>query len=204
MKKKWIRLIAAAVSVLCLVCVGCGNQKAGQPSEPNDGQDSSLPGVQTGTQKENPDKETSDSDKETSDPEKETNTETEEEIEVKNEGKKRITYTNNRSSVVYVTSVAALPDYEELKQYDEDYFKEHALLLVTETVNSGSTDVGIQSVFVKGSVGTVTLSHRMPDLNDAVGTTDMATWLMWIEVEQGLNCQWKVANPALKSDTVRY
>lgn len=205
MKRRWIRLAVVCISVLCLVCAGCGNQKTEGASESDDGKVPSVSDESTETPKDDSDAAISDSGEEddsgTADSDSE---EKEEEIAVKNEGKKRITYTGNRSSVIYVTSASALPDYEELKQYDEDYFKDHALLLVTETVNSGSIDVGIQSVFVKGSVGTVTLSHEAPDLNDAAVTTDMATWLMWTEVEQGLDCQWKVANPALKSDMAYY
>lgn len=117
-------------------------------------------------------------------------------------GKVRIPYTGSRSSITYVTSASDLPDYEELAAYDDAYFQDHALVLVIDTVNSGSVDVGILSVDVEASAATVTLYHRMP--SDALGTTDMATWLLWIEVESGLDYQWTIANPSAGSDTVSY
>lgn len=110
----------------------------------------------------------------------------------------RIAYTMNQNSVTYITSAEGLPvyDIEALKAYDEDFFKEKALVLVKETVNSGSTKVGIQSIIKEGSVISVTLSHEGAE----IGTTDMATWLLWAEVDRGLeNCQWVLTNPALPS-----
>lgn len=124
------------------------------------------------------------------------------EVPVTAEGKVRITYTGNRSSVRYITSAEALPDYTELEQFDDAYFAEHALVLVTETVNSGSVDVGILSVNTSGSTASVTLYHEVPE--DGATTDDMATWLLWAEVEPGLDCQWAVENPALPSDTVTH
>lgn len=112
-------------------------------------------------------------------------------------GRERVSYTGNVSSVVYVTNAAHLPDYEALQGYDEAYFADRALLVVLETVNSGSVTVDIESV----ENGVVTLSHAMS--GDA-GTADMATWLLWTEVEQGLDCTWSVANPALESDGKAY
>ena len=116
-------------------------------------------------------------------------------LELGESGKARITYTENRSSVSYITSASMLPDQDELKKYDDAYFKDHALVLVTETVTSGSIKVGIESVTVDGDQAVVTLSREM---SGDFGTTDMATWLIWVEVETGLDCQWTVANPALK------
>lgn len=116
-------------------------------------------------------------------------------------GKVRIPYTGNRSSIVYVTSASSLPDYEGLESYDDTYFQEHALVLIVETVNSGSIDVGIFSVDMDDSTATVTLYHSNPS---GMGTADMATWLIWMEVDSGLDYQWSVANPALKSDAVSY
>ena len=124
-----------------------------------------------------------------------------EEVVFDDGGKLRITYTVNRNSAVYVTSADQLPDYEELAQYDDAFFAEHALVLVTETVNSGSVDVGILSININGSTASVTLAHDAPE-GDA--TADMATWLLWAVVEPGLDCQWTVANPALESETAQY
>lgn len=117
-------------------------------------------------------------------------------------GKVRITYTGNRSSVVYITSVDQLPDELDGEGYDEAYFEEHALILVTETVSSGSVDVGILSVAYSGDTALVTLYHEVPD--GAMTTDDMATWLIWAEAEPDLDYQWLVENPALESDAVKY
>lgn len=109
----------------------------------------------------------------------------------------RIPYQGNVSSVRYVTSVEELPDNEALAAYDEAFFEAKALVVVKESVSSGSVQVGIASI----ENGVVTLSHEMP--GDA-GTADMATWLLWAEVEKDLDCSWSVANPALESDTVTH
>ena len=50
----------------------------------------------------------------------------------------RLTYNGNVSSALYVTSAAQLPDYPELSAYDDAFFKDHALVLVQESVSSGS------------------------------------------------------------------
>lgn len=106
----------------------------------------------------------------------------------------RVAYDSNISSVRYITSVEQLPDNEALAAYDEAYFAEKALIVVYETVSSGSVKVGIASV----KDGAVTLSHDMPG---DVGTADMATWLLWAEVDAGLDYTWSVANPAVEPNT---
>ena len=113
-------------------------------------------------------------------------------------GKLRLTYTGNRSGVRYVTDPSQLPDYPELEGYDENYFRDRALLLVTETVSSGTVNVKIQSVVVENGVATVILDHQVPT---GLGTADMATWLLWVEVDAGLELTWKLENPAMKPDT---
>lgn len=109
----------------------------------------------------------------------------------------RVTYTQNVSSVRYITSVDQLPDNEALAGYDDAYFETGALLIVMESTSSGSTKVSIESV----EDGVVTLGHEMT--GDA-GTTDMATWLLWAEVEKDLDYEWSVANPALPSNISAY
>lgn len=106
----------------------------------------------------------------------------------------RVEYTGNVSSVRYITSVDQLPDHEALAAYDAAYFESKALLLVWETVSSGSVRVGIAAI----EGGVVTLSH---ELSGDAGTADMATWLLWAEVEAGLDETWSVANPAVQSET---
>ena len=109
----------------------------------------------------------------------------------------RVSYNGNVSSVRYITSLEDLPDNEALAGYDEAYFKTKALVVVLESVSSGSVKVGIESI----ENGVVTLSHELP--GDA-GTADMATWLLWAEVDAGLDFDWSVANPALKSNASTY
>lgn len=111
-----------------------------------------------------------------------------------NTGCVRVSYNGNVSSVRYITSVDQLPDNEALAAYDEAYFAEKALIVVYETVSSGSVKVGIASV----KDGIVTLSH---DMSGDVGTADMATWLLWAEVDAGLDYTWSVANPAVEPNT---
>ena len=106
----------------------------------------------------------------------------------------RVTYNSNTSSVRYITSVEQLPDHEALAAYDEAYFAEKALIVVYETVSSGSVKVGIESI----ENGVVTLFHDLPG---DVGTADMATWLLWAEVDAGLDYEWTVANPAVEPNT---
>ena len=118
-------------------------------------------------------------------------------LTIGSQGQLRISYTGNRNSAQYVTSAGQLPDYPELAGYDDAYFQDHALLLVTETVSSGSVQLAISSVAIDGTSAAVTVSHDLPG---TAGTADMATWLLWAEVETGLDYQWSVANPALPSD----
>lgn len=117
-------------------------------------------------------------------------------------GKVRIDYTGSPSIVRYVTSPAELPDCEALADYDEAWFQDHALVLVTETVGSGSVKVEIASITLAEGAASVELSHEMS--GDA-GTADIAAWLLWAEVAPGLEeLTWTVANPALSSETAAY
>lgn len=116
-------------------------------------------------------------------------------------GKVRLSYSVNYSSVKYVTSVSELPDCDGLEAFDDAYFQDHALLIVIETVSSGSVDTGIQSAMADGSSAVVTLYH---ETKSGVVTADMTTWLLWAEVDKGLDYSWTVSNPAVESDTSKY
>ena len=113
-------------------------------------------------------------------------------------GKVRVEYQGNRSGVVYVTEPSQLPDVAELKKFDEAFFEDHALVLVTDTVSSGSVRIELDKIAARDGTASVTLNRTMP--GDA-GTTDMATWLLWAEVEPGLEYQWEIANPGLPDNT---
>ena len=124
--------------------------------------------------------------------------ETEATMEISATGAQRIEYKQNASSVRYITRVADLPAYEALDGYrNEEYFKTKALIVVVDTVTSGSVKVSIDSV----GNGTVTLAKEM---SGDVGTADMATWLLWAEVEQGLTDSWTVANPGVQNNLSAY
>lgn len=114
-------------------------------------------------------------------------------ISLHNPGKLRIPYTTKRSGVRYITDASQLPDNAVFDKYDDAFFQNKALLLVTETVSSGSMQITIDSVSVNGSSAAVHLSRSMPG---DVGTADMATWLLWVEVDAGLDLDWHVANPS--------
>lgn len=116
-------------------------------------------------------------------------------LELGDTGAERVTYTHNVSRVQYVTDVRDLPDYAALSGYDAAYFQDHALLIVLETVSNGSVKVAIDRV---ADDGTVTLKR---EISGQLGTTVMTTWLLWAEVDAGLDCSWNVANAALQSGT---
>ena len=113
-------------------------------------------------------------------------------------GAERIEYKQNASSVRYITRVEDLPDYEALDGYrNAEYFQNNALLVVVDTVTSGSVKVSIGFL----GDGTVTLAKEM---SGTLGTADMATWLLWAEVDQGLTDTWTVTNPGVKNDLSTY
>ena len=69
--------------------------------------------------------------------------------------------------------------------------------MVVDTVTSGSVKVAIDSV----GNGTVTLRKEM---SGDVGTADMATWLLWAEVDQGLAESWTVTNSGVQNNLSKY
>ncbi len=112
-------------------------------------------------------------------------------------GQCEVPYSVNMSAVHYITSADMLPEQEELETYTESWFADHALLLIYETVRNPSLEVGVDSIALDGGQATVTLYHR-PGENPS--TTRLMTWLLWVEVDQGLECTWEVGNPAEESD----
>lgn len=104
-----------------------------------------------------------------------------------NPGKVRIDYTGNRSYVKYITSQEELPEEEALAGYDAAFFERSALLIVVETVGSGSVKLELESIQVSGNTASVSVKRSM---SGDVGTADMATWLLWAEVDKGLDYEW--------------
>ena len=109
-------------------------------------------------------------------------------VEFRNGGRQRIPYTGAVSTVQYITSVEQLPNYEVFKQYDAEFFKENALVLVTQSTGSGSAQLEIESLLVENGEVVVKMKQTMPE---GEGTMDMAAWLVWVEVDAGLDFQWK-------------
>ncbi len=111
-------------------------------------------------------------------------------------GQCQVEYTVNMSAVHYIDSPDKLPRQEGLEKYDAAWFREHALLLVYETVRNSSMEVGIERIDLEEGCAGITLTHG-PGENP--GTTMMTTWLLWAEVERGLDYSWTVLNPAEES-----
>ena len=124
-----------------------------------------------------------------------------EELPFENAGKVRLTYEGNRSYVLYVTSVEQLPAGGSWTGYDESYFETKALLIVVETLNSGSVQVDLESILVDGDTASVHIKRTMAG---EVGTADMATWMLWAEVEAGLELNWTLANASLLPEGEKY
>lgn len=107
--------------------------------------------------------------------------------------KLRITYQQGvPNSVTCVSSVEQLNAYglygsEKLADYDEDFFQDSALVLVKYTVNSGSTQLSLGSATQVSNMVSVHIDAQP----SGIGTSDMATWLLWAEVDKSLSsCQW--------------
>ena len=113
------------------------------------------------------------------------------ELAFANPGKIRILYQGNLSYVKYITSVEQLPDTEVLADYDAAFFETKALLIVVETVSSGSVQLELDAIRVSDGNASVCVKRTMS--GDA-GTTDMATWMLWAEVDRGLEYTWTLAN----------
>lgn len=107
-----------------------------------------------------------------------------------------LNYTVNISQAKYITSAAALPGNDELSKYDDAWFEDHALLLIHESVGSGNVKVDVEKIKLDGTTANITLTHT-PD--GTLGSGIKVTWLLWLEVEKGLQYTWQVENPALES-----
>lgn len=103
----------------------------------------------------------------------------------------RVAYTGIRSYVKYITSPQELPNEGQWQGFDDAFFEKHALLVVVETVNSGSVRLELESITVADGVASVSIKRS---LSGEVGTSDMATWMLWAQVEKGLDYTWTLAN----------
>ena len=114
-----------------------------------------------------------------------------ESLPFENAGKVRLKYEGNRSYIRYVTSVEQLPKEGSWNGYDAAYFQTKALLIVVETLSSGTVQVDLESILVDGNTASINIKRTMAG---EVGTTDMATWMLWAEVEKGLEYEWTLLN----------
>ena len=118
-----------------------------------------------------------------------------------NAGKVRLTNADYRSYVRYVTSVDQLPAEGSWTGYDEAYFETKALLIVVETLSSGSVEVELEAIRIQDGKASVVIERT---LSGEVGTADMATWMIWAEVAGGLNYEWTLANATQLPEGEKY
>lgn len=107
--------------------------------------------------------------------------------------KLRITYQQGAgNSVTCVSSVDELNRFglygsDKLAAYDNNFFDSKALVLVKYTVNSGSTQLSLDSATQVSNMVSVHVDAQ----SSGMGTSDMASWLLWAEVDKSLSdCQW--------------
>ena len=101
--------------------------------------------------------------------------------------KLRVPYVGNQNGVRYITAPDQLPKNDAFAAFDETFFRENALVLVTCTLGSGSMEAEILSIEIHGETAQVSLDIRMPG---GAGTSDMATWLLWAVVDRDLSYEW--------------
>ena len=76
---------------------------------------------------------------------------------------------------------------DKLAAYDNNFFDSKALVLVKYTVSSGSTQLSLSSATRVSNMVSVHVDAQ----SAGMGTSDMATWLLWAEVDKSLSdCQW--------------
>lgn len=114
-------------------------------------------------------------------------------VTLANSDKLRITYQQGAgNSVTCVSSVDQLNRFglygsDKLAAYDNNFFDSKALVLVKYTVNSGSTQLSLDSATQVSNMVSVHVDAQ----SSGMGTSDMATWLLWAEVDKSLSdCQW--------------
>lgn len=116
----------------------------------------------------------------------------------------RITYDYNRSEAKVITNIQDLSPYNEIKElvkYDEDYFNTSSLLLIAQTTNSGSIGVSVEAIAAIDKVLKIKLGYTVPE----IGTADMATWLLWVELDKNYDeFLGEIINPATKPGLSAY
>lgn len=112
------------------------------------------------------------------------------EIPFSDPGEVRIDYTEQEQYVRYITCVEQLPEEAKLSGYDEQFFREHALVLVKLNLTSGSIQPELERIHLADGRAVVSVRRKIPG---GEMTDDMASWLLWATVERNLACQWTLA-----------
>ncbi len=112
-------------------------------------------------------------------------------------GTQNVKHSLDISQAKYITSVDDLPSYDALAEYDEAWFREHALLVILETVPGGKITIDIDSIKLDGSRADITLARGY---DGKLSTTTNVVWLVWAEVERDLHYTWNITNPTLESN----
>lgn len=125
-------------------------------------------------------------------------------IPTHNQNKTKLTYDRNRSEGRILSTLSDLEPYltlADFSSYTETYFKEKSLLLITQSVKSGSISVSVDTVTQDKGQLNVTLSYNSPQTL----TWDMTTWLLWVEIDKTSDKRPVVIiNPSLTSDLAVY
>lgn len=116
----------------------------------------------------------------------------------------RITYDYNRSQSKVLSNIQDLSPYNKingLAKYDEEYFNTSSLLLIIQTTNSGSIGVSVEAIGAIDKVLKIKLEYTVPE----IGTADMATWLIWVELDKDYDeFIGEIINPATKPGLSAY
>jgi len=123
------------------------------------------------------------------------------EIAFSDPGQCRIAYTGQIPWVRYITSRDQLPEQEMLKDYDEDFFRENALVVLCVTLNSGSIRPRIgQILYRDGRAEVIVIREAEGD----VMTQDLAAWLLWARVDRDLSCPFRLEEDFLPDGAEKY
>ena len=125
-------------------------------------------------------------------------------IEFSEVGITRVNYDYNRSEAKVISNIQDLAYYEgikELSKYDKEYFNTNSLLLITQTTKSGSIKVSVEDIATIDKTLKIKLGYSVPEIS----TADMATWLLWVELDKKYDkFLGEIINPATKSGLSAY
>ena len=123
------------------------------------------------------------------------------EIPFSDPGQCRLEYTGQSPWIRYVISRDQLPQLEALECYDDAFFRDHALVVLCITLNSGSIRPRIGQILRTGDIAQVTV------IREADGeqlTQDLALWLLWARVDRDLSCSFRLEDCFLDAGAEEY